>query len=785
MQPNMNTNMDETSNEEMTVDSMKITDEQDFCENCGRIVTIINFECSECHTVLKSDHIDTSREYVNYQNGDYLGMGKKVLYGETGVIGSTLRHSGRSRSGIFSSRGNNYSSGHVLKQVHSKEYRQHSGRRNGIKLIVKHCNNLNLGKNLIQSMKGKLDILCRDQYTKKKYTEHIAAVVVFLVARENRIPVTYDEISSVSGIEVHKFQSVLRKVCNQKQWAIPRLHAGKLLIEKIIAKIPDYNSTYPKDFVSVRPIVSLSEELVSLAGKEFISDGRKPSAICAAAIYISSKKLNFKISFFELSEAAAVGITTIKDRYSEFIKVLQNIALVLPENSRKKINYDWNKGSNDSEDENLRIINIVLENISYWRELYLKKKTKLIQNQKLQKIKLEKMKKLKHKRNNNTIQMLIDSGSMQKLFTRKQNSINSSLSSIKNENSLNTKNNNSENNKIIDVIAISDEEEEEKENRLNRLKTKKKKKNYDSEGSPNSPETENDENFNSNNQEIIDLEAEGSDDDEEEEENDDDDDDDEENGLNSEEENSDNSEIIEVLDSDDEEEEETEEKKNKDDDIIEIKVIGNKRKRSFEINNENPYKRRKFKSLKKPSKFKDKELKKWRQQKLTRARRRIFTRLVPNVKLSNFETEIELDDEDRKLETLLFNVSSLKLTPKQMKQDDLELFCPNMENMDLQNYKKAIYNNYIQTGFIPIFRKKKTISEFSEELTDDDCPDDELFRDHIFSDEELRIRKLKDDLITSHFHNEGPPINNVVRNLIQKKKNSIPQSLPSSFFHNH
>jgi len=141
--------------------------------------------------------------------------------------------------------------------------------------------------------------------------EGVAAAVLYAACRQCSVPRTLDEVAEVSRVS--------RKEIGRSYRFISRALGIKLLPTSPIDYVPRFCSGLNlKGEVQSRVV-----EILRQAGERELTNGKGPTGIAAAAIYISTILSGDRRTQHEVAEIAGVTEVTIRNRYKELVEKLE------------------------------------------------------------------------------------------------------------------------------------------------------------------------------------------------------------------------------------------------------------------------------------------------------------------------------------------------------------------------------------------------------------------------------------------------------------------------------
>ena len=192
-----------------------------------------------------------------------------------------------------------------------------SGERNlavALAEITRMCSQMGLPKSLHEEAAVLYRMAQQDKICRGRSIEAVVAAVVYLTCRRCNVPRTLDEVSDNARAG--------RKEIGRTSRFIVR----KLKIRTHTPKPQDYLSRFCSKLQLSPEVEAKALEMIHRIQKENDDNGKSPTSICAACIYIATMVMNQKRTQKECSEAAGITEVTIRNRYKEITKLL-NIKL--------------------------------------------------------------------------------------------------------------------------------------------------------------------------------------------------------------------------------------------------------------------------------------------------------------------------------------------------------------------------------------------------------------------------------------------------------------------------
>ena len=141
--------------------------------------------------------------------------------------------------------------------------------------------------------------------------EGVVAATVYAACRNNRVPRTLDEISSISRVTKKEVGRTYRFLARELNIKLPAVSP--------IDYIPRFASDLELDGVTEARAIEIIQEAI----KQGVTSGRAPSGVAAAALYIASVMLNKRKTQKEIAKVAGVTEVTIRNRYKEISESLE------------------------------------------------------------------------------------------------------------------------------------------------------------------------------------------------------------------------------------------------------------------------------------------------------------------------------------------------------------------------------------------------------------------------------------------------------------------------------
>ncbi|MFB6100541.1 MAG: transcription initiation factor IIB family protein [Candidatus Nanohalobium sp.] len=283
------------------------------CPNCGsrafdRDSAAGEIYCRECGTVVEEDKLDTSgpRTFSAEDRQDKERSGSSITYTRHDKGISTEIGSGAMQGMSGEKRGQYYR----LRKWHS---RSSDSKSRNIKTALRHIddivNQLNLPESVEEEAARMYEKAVDEEVVKGRKIEKIAASIVFIVARNQNIPRTMKEFSEASGISERELGKNYRYVSKELDVNVQTIRPESF-VPRYASKL-DLSGETQAD----------ARELILDAREKGLTSGRSPDGIAAAALYMSAKKNDEKITQREIADIAGVTEVTIRKGTEQLGKI--------------------------------------------------------------------------------------------------------------------------------------------------------------------------------------------------------------------------------------------------------------------------------------------------------------------------------------------------------------------------------------------------------------------------------------------------------------------------------
>ncbi len=297
------------------------TPTQQSCPHCGATVVADprrgETVCTECGTVLEEEAVDHGPEWTAYNSREYAEVARTG-----GPTSMTMHDKGLS---TFISDRDRDASGRQLSarkrnqmrrlRTWNERCRTRDATERNLKQAFTEINRMASALGLPQSVRETASVIYRRALDEGllvgRSIEGVAAAGVYAAARQESIPRTLDEVTTVARVDRNRIARAYRTVGGELGLAIepadptaflPRFASGVDCSETVHRQAHDL--------------------LESVAGTTYTS-GKNPAGLAAAALYASACLTGERITQQEISSVADITSMTIRTHYRDLIEHAQ------------------------------------------------------------------------------------------------------------------------------------------------------------------------------------------------------------------------------------------------------------------------------------------------------------------------------------------------------------------------------------------------------------------------------------------------------------------------------
>lgn len=286
------------------------------CPNCGNTNFVENSAraeliCRECGTVVDEDRVEESaspRAFSAEEKQKKARTGSPVTYTKAGKgIKTSIGRGSEVRNVSPEKRGQYYRMKKWQNRVgESKDKKMQTALREIGKLV----DVLNLPDTVKEETSRLYEKALEEGLIKGRRIERIVAALVYIVARNQRIPRTMNEISDEAGIEKRKLGQTYRYIAKELDLGISPV------------KPEDFLPRFSEELGIAGETQAQARQYILKARKENLLAGRSPGSIVAAAIYLSSQQKDQELTQTEIAGTVGVTEVTVRKGYRDLMEGL-------------------------------------------------------------------------------------------------------------------------------------------------------------------------------------------------------------------------------------------------------------------------------------------------------------------------------------------------------------------------------------------------------------------------------------------------------------------------------
>lgn len=294
---------------------------QEQCESCGAAEFDVRSDevvCRNCGLVQREDCIDHGPEWREYRDGEGQRSQRRVGPGVTEL----LHDRGLSTQigfGDVDANGNPISAEQRNLFNRLREWQSRinatSSRARNLKHALGEIQRVTFALDLSKAVAARAARIYRNLLDREAIRgwsiESIAAVSVYVVVREDRLPVTLKEVEAVARDENVNMNRAY-------------LHAVQELGASIHPQFPaDFLPRILSELDAPPDVRVVARRLVELAREEGLVSGKEPNGVAGGAVYLAHVLSNRnEVTQEEVSEAAHVCIVTVRARRDDLWELL-------------------------------------------------------------------------------------------------------------------------------------------------------------------------------------------------------------------------------------------------------------------------------------------------------------------------------------------------------------------------------------------------------------------------------------------------------------------------------
>jgi transcription initiation factor TFIIB len=271
--------------------------------------------CNDCGLVIAQDTIDPGAEWRTFSgqgdsNNHRAGSKETPLLHDKG-LSTDIDWQNRDYAGKSISK--NRSQLHRMRIWQRRARVANSSERNlsvALAEIVRMCSQMELPKSITEEAAVIYRMAQQAKICRGRSIEAVVAAVVYITCRQTGLPRTLDEVAQHARAG--------RKEIGRTSRFIMR----DLKIRSHTPRAKDYVSRFAYILQLDASIEAKALEIITQLEKIGEDNGKGPTSICAACLYIASILLNQRRTQKECAAAAGVTEVTIRNRYKDICNVL-------------------------------------------------------------------------------------------------------------------------------------------------------------------------------------------------------------------------------------------------------------------------------------------------------------------------------------------------------------------------------------------------------------------------------------------------------------------------------
>ena len=295
------------------------------CPECGGGVSYDaergEYVCNNCGLVVEDCAIDYGPEYRIFEKTDWdkvragppdsslttvIGLEGKDAYGK--------KLSSKKRGEIY----------RIAKwQRRNKLERPTRRRKEFQKLVTKYCAKLGMQRDIPEIVMGIYSKLRENDAITGYNNEDVAVAMIYIACRLKREAIPLKVISSHLNRDGDKIAKLYTKICKLAQIEMPIMSAR------------EYMYSFASKLGMDANIVGMGEMILSEIEKRWLSNGKSPTGVAGAVLYIASHINGKKVTQKELSRVSGVTEVTIRNIYREIVTGMRDFIQDLYQNATK------------------------------------------------------------------------------------------------------------------------------------------------------------------------------------------------------------------------------------------------------------------------------------------------------------------------------------------------------------------------------------------------------------------------------------------------------------------
>ncbi|WEL23630.1 transcription initiation factor IIB [Candidatus Nanohalovita haloferacivicina] len=287
------------------------------CPNCGSTDFVENSAkaeliCRDCGTVVDENRVEESaspRAFSAEERKKKARTGSPITYTKAGKgIRTSIGKGGEMRGVAPNKRGQYYRMKKWQNRIgESKDKKMQTALREIGRLV----DVLNLPQTVKEEASRLYEKAIENDLIKGRRIERVSAALVYIVARNQRIPRTMKEVADESGVDKRKLGQTYRYIAKELELGIKPV------------KPEDFLPRFSEELGISGETQAQARKYILDARKENLLAGRSPGSIVAAAIYLASEKRGEKVTQTAIADTVGVTEVTVRKGYRDLMEGLE------------------------------------------------------------------------------------------------------------------------------------------------------------------------------------------------------------------------------------------------------------------------------------------------------------------------------------------------------------------------------------------------------------------------------------------------------------------------------
>ncbi|KAG1652193.1 Transcription factor IIIB subunit [Nymphon striatum] len=243
-------------------------------------------------------HCGSSEIERDQTKGEDICTGCGCVLQENITVGE-IEYEDSGRGGSYSSRGP-FGMGRTSKQITLDR---------GHKKIIEVAQQIQLNKTCTDIAFNYYKMFVQKHFTRGRKMSHVVAACVYLACRDKSTPHMLLDISDVVQVNVYDLGKTYLRFLTALNIKLPGMDPTIYII-RFAHKLNLGDKT--------SAVINTATRLITRMRKDLISDGRRPSGLCGAALLVAARLHEISITIDDVIKVVKVGQTTLRNRLNEF-----------------------------------------------------------------------------------------------------------------------------------------------------------------------------------------------------------------------------------------------------------------------------------------------------------------------------------------------------------------------------------------------------------------------------------------------------------------------------------